>query len=81
MVGLPCDFSGELVADLTQYAQKKGFQLMITSFNGGYIGYITPDKYYQRDTYETLTMNWFGPSNGAYFQEMVRDLIDKMATM
>lgn len=78
MVGVPCDFSGELMADLTQYAKRNGLELMVTSFNGGYIGYVTPDKYYGRDTYETLTMNWFGPSNGAYFQEMIRDLIDKM---
>jgi neutral ceramidase len=77
MVGLPCDFSGELMADLSTYAQKKGLNLVITSFNGGYAGYITPDKYYNQDNYETLTMNWFGPYNGAYFQEIVRDLIDK----
>ncbi|MEZ4902578.1 MAG: neutral/alkaline non-lysosomal ceramidase N-terminal domain-containing protein [Spirosomataceae bacterium] len=80
MVGVPCDFSGELIADLSAYAQKKNLKLMITSFNGGYIGYITPDKYYDRDTYETLTMNWFGPYNGAYFQEIIRDLIDKMSS-
>ncbi|MCP1383950.1 neutral/alkaline non-lysosomal ceramidase N-terminal domain-containing protein [Runella salmonicolor] len=79
MVGFPCDFSGELVAEMSAYAEKKGLQLMVTSFNGGYIGYITPDKYYGRDTYETLTMNWFGPYNGAYFQEIVRDLVDKMS--
>jgi neutral ceramidase len=77
MVGLPCDFSGELMADLTAYARKKGLQLIITSFNGGYAGYITPDKYYHQDNYETLTMNWFGPYNGAYFQEIVRDIIDR----
>ena len=79
LVGLPCDFSGELMADLTQYARKKGLNLVITSFNGGYAGYITPDKYYQKDSYETLTMNWFGPGSGAYFQEIVRDLIDQTA--
>ncbi|MFN4144360.1 MAG: neutral/alkaline non-lysosomal ceramidase N-terminal domain-containing protein [Runella sp.] len=78
MVGVPCDFSGELMADLTHYARQKGVHLMVTSFNGGYIGYITPDKYYQKDTYETLVMNWFGPGNGAYFQEIIKDLIQKM---
>lgn len=78
MMGFPCDFSGELVADMSNYAAKKGLKLMVTSFNGGYIGYITPDKYYNKDSYETLTMNWFGPYNGAYFQEIARDLIDKM---
>lgn len=79
MVGFPCDFSGELVAEMSVYAEKKGLKLMVTSFNGGYIGYVTPDKYYGKDTYETLTMNWFGPYNGAYFQEIVRDLVDKMS--
>lgn len=80
MIGFPCDFSGELVAEMSTYAQKKGLKLMVTSFNGGYIGYVTPDKYYGKDTYETLTMNWFGPFNGAYFQEIARDLIDKMSS-
>jgi neutral ceramidase len=78
MMGFPCDFSGELIADMSAYAAKKGLKLMVTSFNSGYIGYITPDKYYSKDSYETLTMNWFGPYNGAYFQEIARDLIDKM---
>ncbi|AEI49500.1 neutral/alkaline non-lysosomal ceramidase N-terminal domain-containing protein [Runella slithyformis] len=79
MIGFPCDFSGELVAEMSAYAEKKGLKLMVTSFNGGYIGYVTPDKYYSKDSYETLTMNWFGPFNGAYFQEIARDLIDKMS--
>ncbi|HEV7348930.1 neutral/alkaline non-lysosomal ceramidase N-terminal domain-containing protein [Telluribacter sp.] len=78
MVGLPCDFSGELMADLDAYAKKQGLNLMVTSFNGGYIGYITHDRYFERDTYETITMNWYGPYNGAYFQEVVRDIVDKM---
>ena len=79
MVGVPCDFSGELMPELTAYAAKKGLHLMVTSFNGGYVGYITNDKYFDRDKYETKTMSWFGPYNGAYFQEVIKDLIDKMS--
>lgn len=79
MVGLPCDFSGELMPELTAYAAQKGLHLMVTSFNGGYVGYITNDKYFDRDLYETKTMSWFGPYNGAYFQEVVKDLIDKFS--
>lgn len=79
MVGTPCDFSGELMPELTAYAAKKGLHLMVTSFNGGYVGYITNDKYFDRDLYETKTMSWFGPYNGAYFQEAIKDLIDKMS--
>ncbi|HQR93810.1 MAG TPA: neutral/alkaline non-lysosomal ceramidase N-terminal domain-containing protein [Sediminibacterium sp.] len=76
MVGLPCDFSGELMKDLTDYAATKGKQLMVTSFNGGYVGYITKDSYYDHPGYETRIMNWFGPGNAAYFSEVVRKLVD-----
>jgi neutral ceramidase len=78
MVGMPCDFSGELVGGLDAYAKTKGLDLIVTSFNGGYIGYITHDKYFDRDLYETKTMSWYGPYNGAYLQEVIRDIIDKI---
>jgi neutral ceramidase len=77
MVGLPCDFSGELMKPLEMYALSKNLNLIITSFNGGYVGYITDDKHYNLNKYETRVMNWFGPGNGAYFSEIVRKLIDK----
>jgi neutral ceramidase len=79
MVGMPCDFSGELVPGLDAYAKTKGLNLMVTSFNGGYIGYITHDKYFDRDLYETKTMSWYGPYNGAYLQEVIKDIIDKLS--
>ncbi|WP_149240600.1 neutral/alkaline non-lysosomal ceramidase N-terminal domain-containing protein [Dyadobacter sp. 32] len=79
MVGMPCDFSGELVGGLDAYAKTKGLNLMVTSFNGGYIGYITHDKYFDRDAYETKTMSWYGPYNGAYMQEVIKDIIDKLS--
>jgi len=79
MIGLPCDFSGELMEDLDRYAQEKGLNLIITSFNGTYAGYITADKHFDFENYETFTMNWFGPYNGAYFSEVVRDIIDKVS--
>jgi neutral ceramidase len=79
MVGMPCDFSGELVAGLDAYAKTKGLNLMVTSFNGGYIGYITHDNHFDRDLYETKTMSWYGPYNGAYLQEVIKDIIDKLS--
>ena len=48
---------------------------MVTSFNGGYIGYITNDKWYDLKEYETFTMNWFGPYNGSYFIYLINNLI------
>ncbi|XWW46049.1 neutral/alkaline non-lysosomal ceramidase N-terminal domain-containing protein [Fibrella sp. USSR17] len=77
LIGTPCDFSGELLPPLTQAASQQGLDLMVTSFNGGYVGYITPDKYYEKDAYETRVMNWFGPQNGAYFSEMMTGLVKK----
>ena len=53
LLGTPCDFSGEFVADFKPLIAKQGVNLMITSFDGGYIGYVTPDRYYDRATYET----------------------------
>lgn len=75
-VGTPCDFSGELVDDLVQKARNYGLQLVITSFNGGYTGYITKDEWYDLDEYETRVMNWFGPYNGAYFSEVIEKIIE-----
>lgn len=79
LIGTPCDFSGELAVELRPLADQKKINLMITSFDGGYIGYITPDRYYSRKTYETFDMNWFGPYNGAYFKEMIAGLVNKLA--
>ncbi len=79
MIGLPCDFSGELMEELDHYAQSKGLNLIITSFNGTYAGYITADEHFDFENYETYTMSWFGPYNGAYFSEVVRDVIDKVS--
>lgn len=75
-VGIPGDFSGELVADLEkQITAVENSKLVITSFNGGY---ITPDKYYSLKKYETRDMNLFGPYNGAYISEMIQLLLPKL---
>ena len=77
-VGTPCDFSGELALELQRQIPAGADKLVVTSFNGGYIGYITPDKYYNLKKYETRDMNLFGPYNGAYLSEMMQLLIQKL---
>lgn len=72
--GTPCDFSGELINEIDSVADLKNKKLIVTSFNGGYVGYITADKWYHLNTYETRLMNWFGPGNGSYFSEVVMRL-------
>ena len=79
MVGTPCDFSGEFSPSIDSLAAKHGLKTMITSFNGGYIGYVTPDKYYDEDHYETQLMNWYGPGNGGYINRCIEQLIVKVA--
>ncbi len=79
MVGTPCDFSGELIEPLSDLARQDDHHLMIHSFNGSYMGYVTKDEWYDLDKYETRTMNWFGPYNGAYFTELIEILINKFA--
>ena len=77
LVGTPCDFSGELIAPLDSAAKLKNLHLLVTSFNGGYMGYVTDTKWYEMNTYETRIMGWFGPGNGDYFSEVIRKLIAK----
>ena len=69
--GMPCDFSGELVNEIDSAADERKLNLMVTSFNGGYIGYITDGRRYSLNTYETRTMGWFGDGNGNYLSEIV----------
>ncbi|CAN5340853.1 hypothetical protein BH09BAC1_BH09BAC1_11580 [soil metagenome] len=78
LVGTPCDFSGELIAEVDSFANAKGLNLMITSFDGDFVGYITHDRHYAMKAYETRTMNWFGPHNGRYFQDLIKKLSERM---
>ena len=77
MMGTPCDFSGELMPALTNYGIAHQQHVMVTSFNGSYIGYVTPEKYYNLKKYETRDMNFFGPYTGTYFQELLKLIILK----
>jgi neutral ceramidase len=75
MLGTPCDFSGEFDRSIDSLAERHGLQAMVTSFNGGYIGYVTPGKYYDEDHYETQLMNWYGPGNGEYIEQCMEQLM------
>ncbi len=73
-LGMPCDFSGELMLPLAKLAEKQGKHLIITSFNGAYMGYVTPDKYYHQVHYETMEMNWLG-KRGSLFSKIIEKII------
>ena len=41
------------------------------------MGYVTDNKWYEMNAYETRTMGWFGPQNGDYMSEVIERLIEK----
>lgn len=75
-VSTPCDFSGELALVLKEHALARGRRLTVTSFNGDYIGYVIPTKYYHLGGYEPQTMSFHGPTTSDYFEELIRRMVD-----
>jgi len=74
-LGTPCDYSGELALDLVDATKDSGVAPVVTSFNGDYVGYVVPSKYYGMNTYETRTMSFFGPQLPDYFDGLLRELV------
>lgn len=74
-VSTPCDFSGELALEIKDFCRARGFNAVITSFNGDYIGYVVPSRYYHLNGYEPRVMSFFGPNVPAYFNELIRTLV------
>jgi hypothetical protein len=72
--GMPHDFGGEISVAWQAWARERGAALWCTSFSGAYLGYLTPDEFYNDITgdipynqdYEVRQMNWFGPNQTAY---------------
>lgn len=80
MIGFPADFSGEIALShqLEEEAHKNNLSLFVSCFNGAYIGYIIPDKYYDTvKKHETREMNWIGPYKGSFFAEVTKEIIYK----
>jgi hypothetical protein len=71
------ELSGVFYENWERFSEQNGFNLLVTTFNGGYVGYITPDEYYHEKFYEVRDMNLYGPYNGAYFNEIIEKLLMK----
>lgn len=70
----PCDFSGELAIGIKESLQARAFEAAVTSFNGGYIGYVVPSRYYHLNSYEPRLMSFYGPQTPDYLTEFLRRL-------
>ena len=79
LIGTPCDFSGEIyVRHIAEEAARQNKKLIITSFNGDYVGYITEDEHYETlEKEEVMALNWVGPYYGSYFTNMITALLKK----
>jgi len=75
----PCDFSGEYALQIKNALAAKGFNSNVTSFNGSYVGYIVPGRYFYLNEYESKLMGWFGPNMGEYTMDLIRQ-ISKIVT-
>lgn len=77
LVGLPVELSGEFYPKFEAICKQRGLSVIITSFNGKYLGYVNPESYYFTLNHsETRGMNWFGPQNGEYFVELVNSILE-----
>jgi hypothetical protein len=77
-VSTPADFSGEYALQFKNTLSAKGFDANITSFNGSYVGYIIPGRYFYLDEYEPKTMGMFGPTMGDYTFHLINQLAGLM---
>lgn len=77
MISSSGELSGVFYAEWEQLAQSQGLKLIVTVFNGSYIGYINPDELYDEHYHEVREMNWFGPGNGYYFDQLIKKTIQK----
>lgn len=68
----PADWSGELTNQLRSTADSLHALVTVTSFNGGYVGYVVPDKYYKLNEYETRLMSFYGPHTATYLMALYR---------
>jgi len=79
LLGMPADYSGELAAELEEYAEGSGLFPLVTSFNGDYVGYLLPRRRYGTPHFETRDENLFGPWCGEYFNEISRRVVARLA--
>jgi hypothetical protein len=73
-ISTPCDFSGELALEIKDSIKARGASAAITSFNGDYLGYVIPSRYYHMPGYEPRLMSFFGPNVTDYLEEMMRSM-------
>ena len=78
-ISTPCDYSGELALGIRDMLRTRGFAGVVTSFNGDYVGYVIPSRYYHLNGYEPRIMSFYGPYVPDYLDELARTLALELA--
>jgi hypothetical protein len=73
-ISTPCDYSGELALGIKETLRARGFSGVVTSFNGDYVGYVIPSRYYHLSGYEPRLMSFYGPCVPDYLDELARTI-------
>lgn len=74
-ISLPVELSGEYYPQLENYAFDNNLHLVLTTFNGTYLGYAPPSNNFKINHRETREMNWLGKYGGDYFNEVIKLII------
>ncbi|AUD04492.1 neutral/alkaline non-lysosomal ceramidase N-terminal domain-containing protein [Spirosoma pollinicola] len=79
-VGCPGGVSAELGNSLLNLPVAAQRQLVITSYNGGNLGQIVPDKYYyaENSPYAIGQINRFGPHTAEFFNDITQSLVSSL---
>jgi neutral ceramidase len=80
-ISTPCDYSGELALGIKEMLRVRGFSGVVTSFNGDYIGYVIPSRYYHLSGYEPRLMSFYGPYVPDYLDELARTIALDLAKL
>ncbi|MEJ8800655.1 neutral/alkaline non-lysosomal ceramidase N-terminal domain-containing protein [Pontibacter sp. H249] len=75
LLGVPADYSGEFMPSLEATAAAQNKHVILTGFNGSYLGYIVPDTHYNLKKYEARAMNFYGPTAGSYLTYLLQQLL------
>jgi hypothetical protein len=75
--GTPYDCSGEMAVRWRNWGKQQALDVWTLSFNGAYLGYLTPDEYYWLEPlgYETGLMSWTGPDASAMMTDYLQHAV------
>lgn len=80
LLGAPADYSGEFMKELEEQAAQQQQHVMVSGFNGGYMGYLTPSRHYMLDEYEVRDMNFYGKWGGDYLTDLFKKVMRQHGT-